>query len=280
MDFRKNFVVKKGRTIKLSKINPNYDDKFKKDIDFEAETIKNTQKMAELQYKLYAEGSQSLLIVLQALDAAGKDGVVNHVMTALNPQGCRVCGFKKPSSEELAHDFLWRVHRQVPKQGEMVVFNRSHYEDVLVSRVHDLVPKRVWKSRYDHINNFEDLLTQNNTKVIKFFLHISKEEQLKRFIKRLDDPTKHWKISESDYSEREYWDDYTSAFEDVFSHCSTESAPWYIIPSNSKKFRNMAVSQIIVKTMEDMKMQMPPSHVNIAEIRKKAEKLERDTLKK
>jgi PPK2 family polyphosphate:nucleotide phosphotransferase len=188
----------------------------------------------------------------------------------MNPAGCISIGFKQPTPKELAHDFLWRVHPYVPAKGSVVIFNRSHYEDVLVARVHGLVPEKIWSKRYDEINDFEKLITtQNNTTILKFFLHISKEEQLARFKKRLDDPARQWKISESDYKEREYWDDYTKAFEDVLNKTSTEHAPWFIIPSNHKWFRDLAISQIIVQQMEDMDMQFPKATVNLAEIRRK-----------
>ena len=226
--------------------------------------------MEELQYLMYAENRHSLLIVLQGLDAAGKDGVVRHVLTGMNPSGCVASNFKEPTPKELAHDFLWRVHPHVPAKGSVAIFNRSHYEDVLVARVHGLVPKKIWSKRYDQINDFEQLIaTENNTTILKFFLHISKDEQLARFKKRLDDPTRQWKISESDYKEREYWGDYVKAFEDVLTRTSTECAPWFIIPSNHKWFRDLAISQIIVRQMEAMGMQLPKPTVNLAEIRRK-----------
>jgi len=188
----------------------------------------------------------------------------------MNPEGCVAVNFKEPTSNELAHDFLWRVHPHVPAKGSVVIFNRSHYEDVLVARVHGLVWKKIWSKRYDEINDFERLITsENNTTILKFFLHISKEEQLARFKKRLDDPKRQWKISESDYKEREYWDDYVKAFEDVLTKTSTECACWFIIPSNHKWFRDLAISQIIVEEMEAMCMQFPKPTVNLAEIRRK-----------
>lgn len=271
MDYRSKFVVKPGTKVKLSNIDPNETAGYKKKKHALEHLVENTAKLADFQYKLYSEGKQSLLIVLQALDAGGKDGTINHVLAPMNPQGCRVQGFKKPSDEEMAHDFLWRVHKAAPKNGEVVIFNRSHYEDVLVTRVHSLVPKRIWSKRYEFINDFEKLLVLHNTKVVKFFLHISKDEQLNRFKKRLDLPEKHWKISDGDYSERQFWDKYTQAFEDAFKKCSTEHAPWYVIPANHKWFRNLAVSQILVETMKDMKMKLPSPSVDIDEIRKLAE---------
>ena len=194
--------------------------------------------MDDLQFRLYAEQKRSLLICLQALDAGGKDGTVRHVLGAMNPQNCRVVSFEQPSAVELAHDFLWRVESQAPKRGEVVIFNRSHYEDVLVVRVHDLVPKKVWSHRYEQINDFERRLAANGTHILKFFLHISKEEQLRRFKLRLDDPARRWKISEADYQERKYWDDYVAAYEDVFHQCSPAHAPWFVIPSDHGRFGN------------------------------------------
>jgi PPK2 family polyphosphate:nucleotide phosphotransferase len=196
--------------------------------------------------------------------------VVRHVLTGMNPSGCVSVNFKQPTAEDLAHDFLWRVHPHVPAKGSVAIFNRSHYEDVLVARVHGLVPEKVWSKRYDQINDFERLIfTENNTTILKFFLHVSKDEQLARFKKRLDDPARQWKISESDYKERDYWDDYIEAFEDVLAKTSTEHAPWFIIPSNHKWFRNLSISQIIARMMEEMDMQFPKPTVNLAEIRRK-----------
>jgi PPK2 family polyphosphate:nucleotide phosphotransferase len=232
--------------------------------------IKKLQKrMDALQFQLYAENKRSILICLQALDAGGKDGVIRHVIGSMNPQGCRVASFKQPTAEELAHDFLWRVEEKTPRHGEVVIFNRSHYEDVIVVRVHDLVPKKIWSQRYEQINDFERRLAVNGTHLLKFFLHISREEQLERFHDRLADPARHWKISESDYTEREYWSDYEAAYEDVLSQCSTTSAPWFVIPSDHKWFRNLAISRIIVETMEGLDIQVPEPTVDIAEIRRK-----------
>jgi PPK2 family polyphosphate:nucleotide phosphotransferase len=227
------------------------------------------QQMDKLQFQLYAEQKRSLLICLQAPDAGGKDGVVRHVLASMNPQGCRVACFKQPSAEEASHDFLWRIEAQTPKRGEVVIFNRSHYEDVLIVRVHDLVPKKVWSKRYEQINGYERLLVANGTHILKFFLHISKEEQLRRFEKRLNDPARQWKISEADYSERDYWASYQKAYEAILNHCSTDDAPWFIIPSDHKWFRNLVISRIIVKTMEDLGIKLPKPTVKIADIRKK-----------
>ncbi len=268
MDYSSKFIVKPGSTVKLNKIDPDHTAGFKNKNEALEILAANQKKLAELQYELYAENKQSLLIVLQALDAGGKDGTINHVLAPMNPQGCRVHGFKAPTAEELAHDFLWRIHLHAPKNGEVVIFNRSHYEDVLIARVHNLVSRKVWSQRYNFINGFEKLLACNNTKIIKFFLYISKEEQLKRFESRLDEKDKHWKISEGDYSERQYWDGYIEAFEDAMTNCSSEDAPWFIIPANQKWFRNLAISEIVVETLESMKMKMPRPTVDINEIRK------------
>jgi PPK2 family polyphosphate:nucleotide phosphotransferase len=268
MDYCGKFMVKPGSTVRLNKIDPDHTAGFKNKNEALEILAGNQKKLAELQYKLYAENKQSLLIVLQALDAGGKDGTINHVLAPMNPQGCRVHGFKAPAPEEQAHDFLWRIHLNAPKNGEVVIFNRSHYEDVLIARVHNLVPKKVWSQRYSFINDFEKLLACNNTRIIKLFLYISKDEQLKRFESRLDEPGKHWKISEGDYSERQYWDGYIAAFEDAMTKCSAKDAPWFIIPANQKWFRNLAVSQIVIETLESMKMKTPQPTVDISEIRK------------
>jgi PPK2 family polyphosphate:nucleotide phosphotransferase len=202
------------------------------------------------------------------MDTGGKDGVINHFLGAMNPLGCRVVSFKQPTAEEESHDFLWRVHRVTPALGEVVVFNRSHYEDVLPVRVHNLVPKKVWSLRYNQINAFEHELVESNTHILKFFLHISKKEQLKRFKDRLDDPSKQWKISEDDYKERSFWNDYMTAYEAALSQCSTEQAPWFIIPSDHKWFRDLAVSRIVVEYLERMHMKFPPPSVDLKQIRK------------
>lgn len=268
-NYWKKLLVKPRSRIRLKHFDPGYHGKHESHKSALPEIQGNLQKMRELQYKMYAENNHSLLIVLQGLDAAGKDGTVRHVFSGMNPEGCICANFKEPTKEELAHDFLWRVHPHVPAKGSVVIFNRSHYEDVLVARVHNLVPEKLWSKRYDEINDFEQLIArQNNTSILKFFLHISKDEQLARFKKRLDDPVRQWKISDSDYKEREYWGDYIKAFEDVLARTSTEYAPWFIIPSNHKWFRDLAISQIIVQQMEEMDMQLPKPTVNLAEIRR------------
>ena len=266
MDYRKQFMVTPGEKPSLAKIDPSQSGPYASAEAALPEVQKNVARMDELQALLYADGGKSLLVVLQALDAAGKDGVVRHLFSGMNTQGTRVFGFKQPSDEEAAHDFLWRAHQRTPAKGEVVVFNRSHYEDVLVVRVHNLVPKAVWSKRFALINDFEKMLAQNGTRILKFFLHISPEEQLARFRQRLDDPARNWKISESDYSERELWTDYVTAYEEALSRTSSKDAPWYVIPANHKWFRNLAISQIIVDTMEGMGLQTPPTRVNLQEI--------------
>jgi len=267
VDYRKQFLVEPGSKVKLDKIDPAYTGKHASQEKARAAIDKYRAKLTQQQLLMYAGKRYSLLIVLQGLDGAGKDGTVNHVMSAMN-QGTTVIGFKAPTALELEHDFLWRIHPHVPAQGTVAIFNRSHYEDVLAVRVHRLAPRAVWSERYELIKDFEKLLyRQNNTHIIKFFLHIGKEEQLERFKQRLDDPRRNWKISDSDYRERLLWDDYTKAFEDIFAETSSRHAPWYIIPSNHKWFRDLAVSQIMVETMEDLGMKMPKPTVDLDVIR-------------
>jgi PPK2 family polyphosphate:nucleotide phosphotransferase len=276
MDYRKNFMVEPGAKVRLAKIDPAYSGKHETHEKALPEIQANVERMDKLQYLLYADGNQSLLVVLQALDAAGKDGVIRHIFSGMNPEGTSVFGFKQPSKEEAAHDFLWRAHLRTPGKGEVVIFNRSHYEDVLVVRVHKLVGQAIWSKRYELINDFETMLTQNGTTILKFFLHISPEEQLARFKQRLDDPARNWKISEGDYSERELWPKYVDAYEDAMKLTSTKHAPWYVIPSNHKWFRNLAVSQIIADTMNEMGLKLPPTRVDIADIRRKFHVAERE----
>jgi PPK2 family polyphosphate:nucleotide phosphotransferase len=269
MDYRERFIVEPGRKVRLGKIDPSYTGKHDSHEKAAPVIRKHLERAEKLQYLLYADGDQSLLVVLQALDAAGKDGVIRHLFSGVNPQGTLVFGFKQPSKVESEHDFLWRIHACAPARGQIVIFNRSHYEDVLVVRVHDLVPRSVWSKRYDLINDFEKMLVQNRTHVLKFYLHISPEEQLARFAQRLDDPSRHWKISESDYSERELWPKYISAYEDAMEQTSTKHAPWFVIPADHKWFRDLAISQIIADTMDDMGLKLPPTNVSIADIRRK-----------
>jgi PPK2 family polyphosphate:nucleotide phosphotransferase len=257
MDFSRKLMVPPDKKIKLAKYDPADTLGYKNDGKTEAKLAKAVKRLDNLQDLLYAEKKWALLVVLQGMDAAGKDGTIRHVMSGVSPQGCSVTSFKVPSAEEQAHDFLWRIHKAVPEKGMIGIFNRSQYEDVLVVRVHKLVPKPVWEARYEEINRFERNLAESNVKILKFFLHISKEEQKKRFDERLEDPEKNWKFTKADTAERKYWDDYVNAYEAVLSRCSTEYAPWFIIPADHKWFRNLAVSRIIVETLEDCDMQFP-----------------------
>lgn len=212
----------------------------------------------ELQTRFYAEGKHRLLVVFQAMDTGGKDGTIRSVFEKMDPQGIRVASFKKPNSHELAHDFLWRVHKQVPKNGEVVIFNRSHYEDILAVRVREIFPKSVWEKRYDHIVNFEKMLSDEGTTIVKIFLHISHDEQKERLQARLDEPDKNWKFNPGDLDDRALWPKFMEAYEDVFSRTSTESAPWYVVPADRKWYRNLVVAQIIIDTMKSLDMKYPP----------------------
>jgi len=232
------------RRIKLDDFDPAEDAGLKRD-HAENKTAELIQELTELQELLYAARRQSVLIILQGRDTSGKDGTIRHVAGPLNSQSCSVTSFKVPNEEELAHDFLWRIHANTPRAGEVKIFNRSHYEDVLVARVHKLVPKEVWRSRYEHINAFERLLADSSTIILKFYLHISKEEQKQRLLEREKDATKSWKLSEGDWKEREYWDDYTAAYEDALNECSSKRRPWFIVPANKKWFRNLAVAEAL-----------------------------------
>jgi PPK2 family polyphosphate:nucleotide phosphotransferase len=269
MKYAERFRVDPGCKVILKDIDPGF-----KDIHNESrkkctdEVEQDRQRLRDLQELLYADGRRSLLICLQGMDTGGKDGTINHILGAMNPQGCRVVGFRQPSVEEAAHDFLWRIHQAAPPKGRVAVFNRSHYEDVLVVRVHNLVPKAVWSCRYDQINAFEKDLVDADTHILKFYLHISKQEQLTRFKERLKDPAKQWKISESDYKERKFWDDYTAAYEEALSRCSTTHAPWFIIPSDHKWFRNLAIARIVVESLEGLDMTFPSPSVDLKHIRK------------
>lgn len=233
---------------------------------------KNQEALGHLGYALYAENRRSLLLVLQATDTAGKDGVIRHVLTGLNPQGVRVTPFKTPTPHELAHDFLWRVHAAVPAHGEIGVFNRSHYEDVLVVRVKQLVPEAVWKRRYNQIEEFEELLAESGTTIVKIFLHIDKDEQAERLQARLDDPEKNWKFNVGDLEDRKLWDDYQKAYEDAIAKTDCDAAPWYVVPANKKWFRNLAVSQILVETLQAMDLKIPDPPPGLDTIKIKIEK--------
>ncbi len=266
MELRDRFVVRPDKRITLADWDPRETLGLEKESAVE-KTEKSIARLDELQYLMYAEHRHALLVVLQGMDGAGKDGTIRHVMRGLNPQGCRVTSFKAPSTEEADHDFLWRVHRAAPASGEVAIFNRSYYEDVLAARVRKLVPKRVWSQRYDHINRFEQLLTDSSVVVAKFFLYISKDEQRRRFEERLRDPTKQWKLSPSDFEDRKHWDDYVTAYEEAFTSCSTPDAPWFIVPADKKWFRNFAVSHILVETLEALDMRFPKPTFDVSRIK-------------
>ena len=266
MKLRDKLVVRPEKPFSLANWDPAETLGLEKDSAAE-KTEQNIARLDQLQYLMYAEHRRALLVVLQGMDGAGKDGTIRHVIRGLNPQGCRVTSFKAPSAEEADHDFLWRVHRAVPASGEVAIFNRSHYEDVLAARVRKLIPKSVWSRRYDYINQFEQLLSESSVVVVKFFLHISKDEQRRRFEERLRDPTKQWKLSPSDFEDRRHWDDYVAAYEDALTRCSTSDAPWFIVPADKKWFRNFAVSRILVETLEALDMRFPKPTVDVSRIR-------------
>jgi PPK2 family polyphosphate:nucleotide phosphotransferase len=267
MDYRKQMIVKPGQMLRLKDVDPAFKGRHETREAAAPELERYRQKLIQLQGLLYAEKKHSVLIVLQAMDAGGKGGTIKHVFGALNPQGASVASFKQPTPIELDHDFLWRVHPHAPPKGWVAIFNRSHYEDVLIARVHKLVDKPTWTARYDRIRSFESGLRECGTSIIKFFLHISKEEQLARFARRLDDPTRNWKVGES---------------EDALAATSTREAPWYVIPANHKWFRNLAVSRIVADMMEELGMAFPKPTVDLADIRRKyhaaAEEERRDKL--
>ncbi|HVA89482.1 MAG TPA: PPK2 family polyphosphate kinase [Chloroflexota bacterium] len=248
------FRVEPGKKVRLADLDPASTGGLKR-ADAAKDTAKQHDQLTDLQEMLYAAGDASVLIVLQGLDTAGKDGTITHVMGAFNPMGCRVESFKVPTPTEAAHDFLWRVHMAAPARGMIAIFNRSHYEDVLVTRVHKLAPKKVWERRFDRINQFEALLTENGSIVLKFFLYISKDEQRARLEAREADRDKAWKLSSSDWPEHELYDQYVEVYEEALSRCSTEHAPWYIVPANHKWFRNLVVARTIAEALEGRRKQ-------------------------
>src|SRR5579864_1954371 len=263
MDLAKQCIVKPGSKLRLKDRDPN-ETLGKKRTDKALE--KTLEQLRHLQHLLYADRRFALLIVLQALDAGGKDGTIQHVMSGVNPQGCQVSAFKRPTPEELAHDFLWRIHKAVPSLGNIGIFNRSHYEDVLAVRVHKLVPKELWHKRYRHINEFERMLTDHKVTILKFFLHISRDEQKQRLEARINDPTRNWKFSMADIEERRHWGDYMKAYEDALEQCSTDYAPWYVIPANNKRVRNYLVAEIIVQTLDRMGLKYPSPTVDLSKV--------------
>ncbi|MCE7986362.1 MAG: polyphosphate kinase 2 family protein [Caldilinea sp. CFX5] len=262
-----HYRVQPGTAITLAQWGPNDKRGFEGDKKKgEVRTAKLNAQLEQLQELLYAENKHKVLIVLQAMDTGGKDGVIRHVFDGVNPQGVRVAAFKQPTPTELAHDYLWRVHQQTPARGELVIFNRSHYEDVLVVRVHNLVPETVWRRRYEQINAFEKLLAEEGTTILKFYLHIDLDEQKERLQARLDDPAKRWKFAKGDLEERKRWPQYMQAYEEMLSKTSTAWAPWYIIPANRKWYRNLIISQIIVETLEGLAMSYPVAEAGLDDI--------------
>ncbi len=263
----KKYLVKSGNKLKLAKFDPSETSCFK---DGKKAALKKIAKMnseiEELQEAMYAERKHGLLVVLQGMDTAGKDGTIRHVFDGVNPQGVKVASFKKPTPIELDHDFLWRVHPHVPGKGEICIFNRSHYEDVLVVRVHKLVSKEVCKKRCEHIVNFERMLSDSGVTIVKIFLCIDKDEQKKRLLSRKEDVAKQWKLSESDVPERAFWDSYIEAYEDAITRTSTENAPWFVIPSNHKWYRNYLVSRIIHETLLSLKIRTPKPSFDVSKL--------------
>jgi PPK2 family polyphosphate:nucleotide phosphotransferase len=259
--------INPGTKVSLKKHDPDDTGPYSSPEEAEETLKKHLDELARLQNLLYAESCRALLIVLQGMDTSGKDGTIRHVMSGLSPLGVQVKAFKAPTEEELGHDFLWRIHKEVPRRGFIGIFNRSHYEDVLVVRVHELVPRKVWKSRYEQINDFEKLLAKNHVIVLKFFLHISKPEQKARLEERLSDPTRYWKFSLADMKEREYWSAYRKAYEDALTRCSTKWAPWHLVPANHKWYRNLVVAETIVDTLRALNMEYPAPSIDLSKVR-------------
>ena len=267
MNFAKRLLIAPGTKVRLKDIDPGDTPGAKDKDSADRERAANVARLADLSELLWADDRYALLIVLQGMDTCGKDGTIRHVMSGINPRDCRVVSFKKPTDEELDHEFLWRIHKVCPAHGEIGVFNRSHYEDVVIVRVHNLVSEKVWSHRYDQINSFEEILTASGTRIIKFFLHISKAEQRKRLEARLQDPVKNWKFEPADLEERRHWDEYTEAYDAAISKCNTEEAPWYIIPSDKKWYRNLAVSSIIVETLEGLKLRPRKARYDLSNLK-------------
>ena len=251
------YRIESGKKFRLSDFDPDDTGPFKDKDEAEDATERDIKKLRELHEKFYVDNRHALLVVLQAMDTAGKDGTIKHVFSGINPAGCTVTSFKKPSEEELDHDFLWRIHKALPPRGNYGIFNRSHYEDVLVVRVHNLVKPAIWKQRYEHINDFERGLAESGMLVVKFFLNISKDEQKERLQARLDDPAKHWKFDPNDIKERGYWDDYMAAYQDAIGKCCAPHAPWYIVPANKKWYRNFVVANALLRTLERLELEFP-----------------------
>lgn len=263
----KDYRIKPGRKVKLARIDPDEGADYRGGKQAAQDKVaKLRDELESLQELLYAEHQHKILIVLQAMDTGGKDGVIRSVFDGVNPAGVKVTSFKVPTPVELDHDYLWRIHSQTPGKGEMVIFNRSHYEDVLVVRVHQIVPPEVWGRRYEHINAFEKLLADEGTTILKFYLHIDKDEQKKRLQARLDNPKKHWKFNTGDLKERALWDDYMLAYEDVLAKTSTPWAPWHIIPANKKWYRDLAISTILVDALKALKMKYPQTKEDLSKV--------------
>jgi PPK2 family polyphosphate:nucleotide phosphotransferase len=263
----KEYRIKQGSQLNLDTCDPDDTGEYKKTDQgkekAKAVTVQLIGRLEELQERLYANGDRAVLIVLQGMDTSGKDGTIKSVMSGVNPQGCKVVSFKAPSSEELDHDFLWRVHQKAPSHGQIGIFNRSHYEDVLITRVHGWVSDKVVKQRFNQITEFEELLHESGTAILKFFLHISKDEQKERLEERIRDPEKRWKFNEGDLEERKLWKHYMEAFEDMLAATSTAQAPWYIVPANRKWYRNLVVADRVVSVLEDMKLKTPPAPAGV-----------------
>jgi PPK2 family polyphosphate:nucleotide phosphotransferase len=252
--------------VRLKDFDPDFHNRLDKE-DAREKTASLCERIGELQQKLYANASHSVIILLQGMDTSGKDGAAKRVLESVSPSGVETANFKSPSSEELAHDFLWRIHKAVPRYGNIGVFNRSHYEDVLVVRVMKLQPERVWKARFDQINAFEKVLAENNVVLLKFFLHISKQEQAERLQSRLDDPKKNWKFETGDLKMREHWNEFQKAYEDVLNRCNTEHAPWHIVPADHKWFRDYAVAKTVVEALEKLDLKWPKPKEDLSKIR-------------
>jgi PPK2 family polyphosphate:nucleotide phosphotransferase len=259
-------AVKPDTKVSLADYDPSDTGSFQSAADAEETLQSHIHELIKLQNLLYAENRRALLVILQGMDTSGKDGTIRHVLSGLSPLGVQVHGFKAPSQEELSYDYLWRIHHATPPKGSIGIFNRSHYEDVLVVRVHELVKPKEWKARFKQINQFEKMLAKNGTVVLKFFLHISKDEQKKRLEERLSDPTRYWKLSLADVEERRFWPHYQQAYEEALSKCSTKNAPWFIVPANHKWYRNLIVAETIVQTLRKLRMEYPKPTKDLAKI--------------
>lgn len=269
----KKYIVKPGEKVKLSGWDTKDPGEVSSDKqDVRQQLISINHKLEQLQEKLYAEHQHKVLVILQAMDTGGKDGVIRHVFEGVNPQGVKVASFKAPTPVELDHDYLWRAHALTPGKGEITIFNRSYYEDVLVVRVHDMVPKTVWQRRYAHINAFEQMLAEEGTTILKFFLHISFAEQKQRLLQRLQDPHKHWKFNPGDLDERKLWKQYMFAYQDMLSKTSTKYAPWHIVPADNKPYRNLIVGSVLVEALEGLKLKYPKINFDVDQMLAELEK--------